>query len=331
MDKNRNITIDFMRMLGIILIILAHSNPNNFIFQLRNFDVVMMVILMALSYQISSSRKESREFNYKNYLIKRIKRLVVPTYFFLMFYYSFSFILSYLFSGQYEFYTLKTILSSFLLLDGFGYVWIIRIYLILSLFLPLLKKLNNTVSSGFLYISMFIFLLIAQEFLYGYIDKNGYFFKFIKYYFFDISGYIIIAGLSIRLFEMNLKKVIIIVSSTFIFLSRYYNFFNLQAYKYPPKIYYLCYGLGMSLIIYFLFNKIESILNLKMKRIIVFISNYSLEVYFWHIIYIFLFNGFFFIKIDSWILYFLMLLFISICSTYLQVKFAPKLFYSKKG
>ena len=70
----RNITIDILKTLGIILVILAHTNPPTFIFQLRNFDVVLLVILSG-SLAIKSYTKSK---NFKKYFEKRILRLAIP-------------------------------------------------------------------------------------------------------------------------------------------------------------------------------------------------------------------------------------------------------------
>lgn len=45
MNKQRNVAIDILKALGIILIILAHTCKSSIILQLRNFDVVLLVIL----------------------------------------------------------------------------------------------------------------------------------------------------------------------------------------------------------------------------------------------------------------------------------------------
>ena len=51
MIKERNIKIDFIKFLGLFAIILAHVGPNEKIFQLRNFDVPLMVFISGfLSY-----------------------------------------------------------------------------------------------------------------------------------------------------------------------------------------------------------------------------------------------------------------------------------------
>lgn len=50
---NRRSDIDFLRALGFLLIVLAHvGNAPVAIMQLRNFDVVLMVIVMGMSFSL---------------------------------------------------------------------------------------------------------------------------------------------------------------------------------------------------------------------------------------------------------------------------------------
>lgn len=328
MDKGRNLIIDNLRVLGIFLIILAHSNPPNLIFQVRNFDVVMMVILMTLSYKISSDKR--KEINYINYVNKRIQRLLIPTFLFLIFYFLMSFIMSCFVPEHYHFFNQKTIISSFLLLDGFGYIWIIRIYFILSLFLPLLKKISSRIESNYIYIFLVSFLIVIQEILVSFNYPNNIFFKFLNYYFIDVWGYILIAAISIRLFSLNKKKVSIISIVIFIIFSFYFDFTQLQIYKYPPRMYYLLYGFCMTIILYIVLEKFYKCKANKANSVILFISNYSLELYFWHIVYIYILKGINFMDDLNWFGYYVVILLVSILATYIQVAYFPKLFKSKE-
>lgn len=330
MQKDRNLTIDYMRCLGILLIILAHSSPPNLIFQLRNFDVVMMVIIISLSYKISTGKRKIR---YKDYLIKRTKRLILPTYLFLVIYYFISFILSILKPELYSFFNFRTIISSFLLLDGFGYIWIIRIYFLLSMSLPFIMKLESKIRSNYIFFFICFFMLCFQELMIIYFYNERIIMRIFDYLYFDIFGYILIGAISIRGFfnkgEKEKLKLVLIVIFLFVILSNFFNFFNLQGLKYPPRLYYLLYGLMCTMILYFVINRYSKKTPSKCEGVILFISNYSLELYFWHIIYIYILKGIHFIDYFNWYEYYLLLLYLSLFTTYMQVKYVPKLFISK--
>lgn len=119
----RDPSIDLLRCIAIIGIIIAHCTPTSIFIQLRGFDVVLMVFLSAVC-----SKKFDNDFNYFDYFTKRCMRLILPVWIFLIIYYI----------GIYSFYYLppfQDILSSFTFFSD-RYVWIIRILVILSLLTP---------------------------------------------------------------------------------------------------------------------------------------------------------------------------------------------------
>ena len=80
---SRNYNYDFLKFVGISCVILAHTGVHGLIFQLRNFDVPLLVLLSGISFaEYSSTNFQS----YKEYILKRFIRLVVPTWIFLAFY-----------------------------------------------------------------------------------------------------------------------------------------------------------------------------------------------------------------------------------------------------
>ena len=111
MEEKRNVGIDILRVIGILLIILAHVNPPGIIFQLRNFDVVMLVILSGML--SNTSYKKSK--GYFKYLVKRFIRLIIPVWIFLIVFFLGNYICykNFLFG---RIYSLRTIINSFLLL-----------------------------------------------------------------------------------------------------------------------------------------------------------------------------------------------------------------------
>lgn len=73
--------IDVLKVIGLLGIILAHVQPPEVLFQLRNFDVVLMILVSA--YLGLQSKKSEKLISY---LIKRFKRLVIPTWIFISFF-----------------------------------------------------------------------------------------------------------------------------------------------------------------------------------------------------------------------------------------------------
>ena len=72
----RDVRIDSMRAIAILLIMLAHVFPPKALSIPRMFDVPLMTFLMGMGMVISSFKKE----NYLSYVLKRAKRLLLPAF-----------------------------------------------------------------------------------------------------------------------------------------------------------------------------------------------------------------------------------------------------------
>ena len=135
--------IDFLKTLGLLLLILAHVDAPAFLLQLRCFDVPLMVILSGMlaknSYKryLAKKNPEHPLFD-KGYLWKRIIRLLIPTYIFLTMFFI-------IMAALGKTYTARDIIYSYLLQSGnrgIGYVWIVLVYLLCAFEVPFLYKLS---------------------------------------------------------------------------------------------------------------------------------------------------------------------------------------------
>ena len=88
--NKRDYEVDVLRVLGIFLIILAHTSlkekTNTLLFNLRNFDVVLLVFLSGLS-SVHSLENVNSMGQYIEYITKRIRRLIIPGFSFITIYY----------------------------------------------------------------------------------------------------------------------------------------------------------------------------------------------------------------------------------------------------
>ena len=63
------------------------------------------------------------------------------------------------------------------------------------------------------------------------------------------------------------------------------SFVPTQAYKYPPRIYYISYAMGVCCLSYLLRTKLAKITEkLQLKIFFEFIGSHSIWIYFWHVI-----------------------------------------------
>lgn len=280
---SRNTTIDGMRLLGLMLIILAHVNPPNLLFQLRTFDVPMMVFISGMSFYVS----KKKDFNIRQYIFSRFKRLVLPVWFFLSMFFTVIYFLKP--QGFENLLSLKMIVSTYLL-NGFGYVWIIRVFLIIAVLSPLYVLVSKNLSGYGKSMLALAMLIVSTLMAKSNIEEHG---KLIAHIMNDIIypaisyGAIFIIGFSYLNFK-NKEKIF----TFFIFFATVaayclYNYIvkgmihGPQHYKYPPTLFYIAYAVVMILPLYFIFDLILK--KQKLPYILSFISSNTIWIYLWHI------------------------------------------------
>lgn len=287
MVKERDYKIDILRFIAIVCIILAHTSPPGIIFVLRNFDVTLMVMIMGTSYYLSSNGKN---INYLNYVRKRFNRLIIPTWIFLTIFFTIFYIISLITNSEFEF-GFKSILGSYSLLGGIGYVWIMMVFFLVAILNPIILCMSNKVKSNTRYFLGLLLMYIVYLLLVSINSKlNG----LIKVIFQNIIVYSIgwglIAAIGIRLKRLNKKELFIyagIFLLIFVFFMFKYNFESTQNYKYPPTMYYISYGIFMSFVLLIILD-IKYIYNLFNNNFVKYISTNSLWLYLWHIIPIYI-------------------------------------------
>ena len=138
--KERDPNIDVLRFIGLSLIILAHVSPPILILNIRCFDVPLMVFISGLT-----CYKKNVSFSW-NYLQHRFARLVFPVWIFLSIYFTPIILLKFI--GIDLGLKFQHVWGSYLLLNGIGYVWIIRVFLLIALLTPLLIKINTLIKNN---------------------------------------------------------------------------------------------------------------------------------------------------------------------------------------
>lgn len=165
----RDNKIDLLKTIGILMIMLAHTYtlPKS-LFQFRNFDVILLVLISAM---LQTSKNYN---NFKEYLsisLKRMLRILLPTWAFLSIFFSIIFVYSVINHIQFPF-SIWTIFESYILINGIGYVWIMLIYIIMAFIGPFTVKINNMYNSKKVVISV-IFIYILYELILTNIEINN--------------------------------------------------------------------------------------------------------------------------------------------------------------
>ena len=301
MEEKRLNYIDFLKFIGLTGIIIAHVESPNWVIMIRNFDVPLMLLLSSIL-----AAKSIKKYNSTmSYWISRIKRLVIPTWIFLTIYFIFKAIITKR-TMSIEYYLLSFLLTRY----GIKYVWIILIYLYSALLIPLFKKIKFSSKNN---IIILIIYLLYEILYYFQIGTNN---RIIDTTFYYIIPYGLLTYIGYNFENIsNKRKKIYTISSFIIFtsLAIYYyvttnSFQSVQIAKYPPRIYYLSYGIFCSLTLTLYCTKHN--LKLFSNKLIVFISKHSMWIYLWHILALDIYK--FFHMPEKWYIKFFVVYFISI-------------------
>lgn len=268
------------------MIIFAHSGPLGILFQLRNFDVPLMVLASAMSFDLSYKAG----YSYLAYVWKRIKRLVFPVWIFLTVY----FVAQFVILRTSPELNLKTILGSYALVAGFGYVWVIRVFLLVGLASPFLWAFNKRTpknSKFFILIAICFSLYELVRYLsLPYIQSGPG--KIASLVVLDAIPYSLTFLIGLRMRTMSkihlyavsacsLAVFILMGAGLFLHADR---LIPTQAFKYPPSIYYLSYALFVSSLLWIFSKQLERLFaKLKIKNTVLFIAGNSMWIYLWHI------------------------------------------------
>lgn len=304
-SKIRDIRFDFLKCIGILGIILAHSNPPYWLDKIRTFDVPLMVIVSGTLFYYSC---QGKEVALGEYLKKRIPRLIAPVWFFLGFFFSLTYIV-YLLAGHPYPFSLEGILSGFLLLDGINYVWIIRVFMLIAILAPFLLKIQRFLPKVNYFLAVilgnYIFYELALRPINDHIIAGEQLSIFIKKVFLYMISYGCLYALGMALPRLSKKNIIYIIVVFFVLFSGFTLFYyyevgglvSVNFQKNPPGLYYISYGIFMSMILYIIIDKLceqKSILikNRFLNSTVLFISSSSLWIYLWHILFIQYWNEF---------------------------------------
>ena len=243
-NSNRDFYIDFLRFLGLSLIILVHVNCPDWLKQLRCFDVPLMVFVSGLSCTFNVNS------NIGQWLWKRTKRLVIPTYIFFSAYMLLLFVMDQF--TENSLITHDKVIGTYLMLNNpsVGYIYIIRVFLLVMLCTPLYLSLIGKAQShtGNRTLAIYIITLIlfvSLELLVSFIDipEEGLVGIFYNQYIIYAIAYLIpfLEGLSLkRLDEKHVKLasllaiVALIISAIVYYEQNGLPFAITPIYKYPP-------------------------------------------------------------------------------------------------
>ncbi|WP_155287679.1 acyltransferase family protein [Lacticaseibacillus zhaodongensis] len=320
----RDSRIDILRSLAILLIVLAHTYSTRAISEFRCFDVPLMVFLMGSSYYLSEQKHHGTR-SYGSYLWARIKRLLIPTWIFIVVYFL-AFGLLHLLGFTFVQLDLHKFLLSVTLISGIGYVWIIRVFLIVALCSPLLLRLAQHIKNvwgllllEFAGLALQSVLLSAYKIAFNRLPSQSTGAQIV----FEATGYLLIALVGMWAVHQSVKGLAIAGgadAAVFGILMLAQGVVSVGAQKFPPTAYFIAYGLAASLLL----MAFLTVVKWGAGKAIGWLSRYSLELYYWHTFPVTVIMAL--IPNWSWLVRYPLTLAGGLVITWLQTKYLPRLF-----
>lgn len=284
----RDATIDILRALGLLLVMLAHVAPPPTVLELRNFDVVLLVATAGMSFAISGLNR-----SFPAYVWSRFKRLILPVWLFL----------TILFLGMMIVPRVRAsldpsiIAASYFMVGGIGYVWIMRVFMTVAVFAPLLANVaarlrHDTAFYAVAVVALLAYCALAWLLVTPHIQAQGEG----EGNHGPLSVVMQMLGYSaIFLYGMRLRRsrpLLLVALAAFwsvaliVFQIALANrLLDTQPFKFPPQAAYVAYGLAVTTLLALFVPRIAGhIWRLgSMRRGIEFVAANSVWIYLWHI------------------------------------------------
>lgn len=312
----RSSLIDCLRFIGLSLIILAHMPPPYILFNLRCFDVPMMLFVSGMAYS-------NRPIDFSIlFFVRRLLRLIIPVYIFLTVYFFLVIILKFLVGIDLGI-NMQDIIGSYVLIGGIGYVWIIRVFLLISFLTPILMTIEQNIHNDTILFLLIVgaSVLLSMAIHMGIGGGN----LFVREYVYYAAGYSIpfIVGLRVmhmrrfHIFFLLIAIIMVLLCSKKIWEGE--RLLEINALKYPPQTYFLFYGLFVSLVCYKTCSYMH--LDKHLPAICRFIGMNSIWIYLYHIPLVQITGT---SALPWWIRYFLVYA-IAVIICYIQVRIVQRL------
>ena len=311
--KERYIFIDVLKAIGILYIILIHTNAYflsvPIAYTIWNIGQVFVpVFVFSSAFLYFSKSLVSQNIESVRYIIKRTWRLLPPYYIFLIFYFTL------IFFGNRSVLTMHNIVPHLIFTGGIDSNWLVLLFIYFSVLFPLVAWAFKRLRILF-WIMIIISLANALAFLW--ISPS------ISYRITMIIPWLLVvypALLYTQRYPPSKKTVLSVAAITSIVLLFSYwvltfNHHSLQLFenKYPPNTWYLAWGNGFIMVLVALRSGIEKIPQI-MRPAIVYISKKTYSIYFIHQLFIYAITVNLKLWPTSWVFFFIQITAITIAA-----------------
>ncbi len=282
----RDYSLDFLRFLGVLIIMIAHADPPSWLFNLRNFGTPLLIVASAATYSLIY---RDRKLVAVDFLRRRMMRLTIPAWVFLTLFFLVYWTMSRTTTASFPFDT-KDILDSYAFRGGIGFVWIFSVYIFLALITPVTLRLSKLGTPPGLYGAALCVVYVVYESVLSVPSVNiairqpGSSVAVAA----QLVPYTLLFMYGLRIHECNNRCLIVLGGFSFtvylvlaLALSDGGEFVSTQSYKYPPQLYYLSYAIFAVNFVYLTVVRLGTVQRI--KGAVVWLSRNSLWIYLWHI------------------------------------------------
>jgi len=279
----RNNTIDFLRALAVVLMIFIHVSAfrlnNEGVKFLWDYTHIVVPLFVFCSGYVFFKNKNKNKLTI-SYLKKRILRLIVP-------YYTYLVILFLFLWNRTGVLSFSKMVNKFLLIGDRDLDWLVVLFLSFIIILPIIKNVFNNPKSH--KIAAVLAIIIPSIFLFYIPDvpmrvamsipwTSFLTFTFLLSKYEDKRWFTIITlGSALVLFFLS-RQYLISINHSLVFTEN----------KYPPNIYYLSYGLFWTTVLYYLYSFLQQkeLIATWLQKVIIFFSLNSYYLFFIHFLYV---------------------------------------------
>ena len=167
--NKRDISIDVLRGIALLSIVVTHVLPPAIVWQFFDFNVCLIVFISGVSFSLHSNPKIDVGF-----FVKRFKRILCPTWIFLTIYFGAIAVSELLLRGSLQMNPYE--IAKIYLLQSNWYVWVMRVFLLTSLFSPLTMSLYKYIGIKGIYVFGVLSLVVFEFY---HIESNISFWYFL--------------------------------------------------------------------------------------------------------------------------------------------------------
>ena len=254
MTSKREESIDLMRGIGILLMILIHTTSyflsHGLVFAIWDYSHFVVSIFIFCSAFILFERKKDSKFTLSAF-VKRIKRLLLPYYLYLLFYY----VYLYLFKGNLI--SLKSITSQVFLLNfsSQDFDWLVFLFI---LFVPIMELIKSVKKIGvYLFVGLIISVLASAVLLFYQPQIPFRLIMWLPWSLVAVLVKFLVDSKNRQKFAIwTLLFSTILLFVTNVYLATIGKSVVMINNKYPPNLYHLSYGVTMTFLLYLIFQNI---------------------------------------------------------------------------